>query len=97
MKHALAASVALRAVAALGVTLLAALSAPAYAQPPGGAPAQVDAPPAVPPAVAVANQRRDDASVAIEYIIDKVAARERKVFVVDPRVRVRVFTSPKIA
>jgi type II secretory pathway component GspD/PulD (secretin) len=96
MKHAFATSVALRAVASLAVTLLPALSVPVYAQPPGGAPAPVEAPAAVPPAVAAAGQRRDDASVAIEDIIDKVAARERKVFVVDPRVRARVFTSPKI-
>jgi general secretion pathway protein D len=77
--------------------LLAVVSTLAYAQPPGGAPAQAEAPPAaVPPAVAAANQRRDDADVAIEDVIAKVAARERKVFLVDPRVRARVFTSPAI-
>jgi general secretion pathway protein D len=68
----------------------------AHAQPPGSAPTQVEPPAAVPPAFAAANQRRAEASVPIEDLIAKVAARERKVFVVDPRVRASVFTSPRI-
>lgn len=76
--------------------VLAAVSTLAYAQPPGGAPQPAEAPAAVQPAAAAANQRRDEASVPIEDIIAKVAARERKVFLVDPRVRARVFMSPVI-
>lgn len=75
---------------------------PPRAQPPAtapsAAPAPAEAPAAQPPSPAVveAQRRRDEQSVDLEVLIARVAERTGKQFIVDPRVRGRVYSVPKI-
>jgi general secretion pathway protein D len=68
---------------------------PAPNRPPSPA---AEAPPAVPATglVAPESNRRREQSIDIEELIAKVAASTGKEFLVDPRVRARVFTVPEI-
>ena len=89
----------LMAVSLLVIAPAHAQDQPAQGRPPVQRPAaggEQAAPLPLPPAQAAAIRRREENSVDLEDLVAQVAASSHKVFLVDPRVRARVFTVPRI-